>query len=46
MLDVIMHFSVAGVYFQGDLDFLISSNYKFVIQIICDIIALEIYRKR
>lgn len=26
MLDVIMHFSVAGVYFQGDLDFLISSD--------------------
>lgn len=26
MLDVVMHFSVAGVYFQGDLDFLISSD--------------------
>lgn len=26
MLDVIMHFSIAGVYFQGDLDFLISSD--------------------
>lgn len=26
MLDVVMQFSVAGVYFQGDLDFLISSD--------------------
>ena len=26
MLDVVMHFSAAGVYFQGDLVFLIGSD--------------------